>query len=172
MERTVSKQPRRGTAEDDPQLLRLRAQAQMNGGVVPVPFLGTTWQQRGPAYWRRRIGAVVLFVFLTIFVGAFAVAFTLGILEGTGHGPLGVVLAVLYDLTAVLGFGYGLRAVAKAPVIGRAWMPRVVVPIGCLAFVLMPFDTGLCLAMLLSMFGRDFMGEARARQITASIRRA
>jgi hypothetical protein len=167
----VSKQADRRALGDDPDLLRLRAAAQMHGGVVPVPFLGTTWQRRGAAYWRRRIGAVTLFVLLTAIVGAISFGLTLAILNGT-HGQLGVVLAVVYDLTAVLGFLYGLRVVAKAPSTGRGAMPRIFVPIGPLAFILVPFDTGLCLAVLLSMFGRDFTGEARARQITESIRHA
>jgi hypothetical protein len=166
----VSKKTDRGALGDDPDLLDLRAEAQMHGSVVPVPFLGTTWQQRGAAYWRRRIGAVVLFVLLTAIVAAISVGFTLAILNGTGHGPLGVALAVVYDLTAVVGFLYGLRVVARAPATSRGGMPRIFVPIGCLAFVLVPFDTGLCLAVLLSMFGRDFTGEAHARQITESIR--
>jgi hypothetical protein len=167
----VSKQADRGEPGDDPDLLRLRAQARMNGGVLPVPFLGTTWQQRGAAYWRRRVGAVALFVLLTLFVGAVAVGFTAAILAGTGHGPVGAVLAVVYDLTAVLGFISGSRRVAKAPATGQGAVPRTFVPFGCLAFVLAPFGTGLCLAVLLSMFGHNFTGEVRARQVTESIRR-
>jgi len=50
----------------------------LHGGVVPVPFLGTTWRQRGGPYWRRRVGAVVLFLVLLIFGGRNASA-SLGI---------------------------------------------------------------------------------------------
>jgi len=156
---------------EDPELLRLRAEARSHGGVVPVPFLGTTWQERGAAYWRRRIAAVVLFVLLTLFVGSIAAGFTVAILTGTGHGPLAVVLAVVYDLTAVLGFIAGSRRVAAAPATGRGGAPRTFVPFGCLAFVLAPFGTGLCLAVLLSMFGHSFTGVELAREITESIQR-
>jgi hypothetical protein len=156
----------RDVPDDD---LRLRAEARSHGNVVPVPFLGTTWQERGAAYWRRRVGAVALFVLLTLFVGALAVGFTIGILGGSGHGPVGVGLAVVYDLTAVPGFLTGLRRTG-APGGGRGRAPRTLVPSGCLAFVLAPFGTGLCLAVLGSMFGHDFLNEGRARNVTATIR--
>lgn len=154
------------SAKEDLKLLRLRAEARLHGGVVPIPFLGTTWQERGAAYWRRRIAAVALFMFLTLFVGFFAVAFTAGILNGAGQGPEGVILAVVYDLTAVIGFVVGLHRVTKAPADGRVAAPRTFVPFGFLAVVLAPFGAGLCLAVLLSMCGRQFIGEERARQVT------
>jgi len=42
----------------------------------------------------------------------------------------------------------------------------------CLALILAPFSFGLVLAVLLSMFGRDFTGERRAREVTTSLRPA
>jgi hypothetical protein len=149
---------------------RLAIAARLHGGVVPVPFLGTTWRQRGPAYWRRRAGAVTLFAMLTLVVGVIAAGFTVGIVKGTGARPIGIALAMVYDLTVLLGLRTGLRQVARAPD-DRRGAPRVVFPAGCLAFVIAPFAVGVCLAVLGSMFGRDFIGERRAREVTARLGR-
>jgi hypothetical protein len=143
---------------------RLRIEARLHGGVVPVPFLGTTWQERGGAYWRRRVGAVALFLLLTAIVGGIATGFTVGILRGAG-----VIPAVIYDLTLLPGVWMGLHQIGRAPMAGRG-APRVVYPAGCLAFVVAPFALGVCLAVLGAMFGRDFIGERRAREVTAQLR--
>jgi hypothetical protein len=150
---------------DDPATQRLRIEARLHGGVVPVPFLGTTWQQRGGPYWRRRAGAVVLFLVLLIFVGGMAVGFGLGI-AGGGHSATRIVIALLYALTAIPGVLLGLRIVADAPIDSSRSTPTTVAPIGLAALALAPFGTGLVVALLLSMFGRDFIGERRARSIT------
>jgi hypothetical protein len=142
---------------------RLRIEARLHGGVVPVPFLGTTWQQRGGAYWRRRIGAVALFLLLTVIVGGIAAGFTVGILKGAGVLP-----AAIYDLTLLPGVWIGLRQIGRAPLNPRNG-PRVVYPAGCLAFVVAPFALGVCLAVLGAMFRRDFIGERRAREVTAQL---
>jgi hypothetical protein len=142
---------------------RLRLRARLNGGVVPVPFLGNTWKSRGGAYWRRRIGAVVLFLLLFVLVGGMATGFTIGIV-GDGHNAVRIVLAVLYDLTAVLGVRTGLRKIAEAPFDDKAGGPGTHVPSGVLAFVLAPFGAGLVLTILVAMLGRDFIGERRARE--------
>jgi hypothetical protein len=44
----------------------------------------------------------------------------------------------------------------------------VFTPNGLLALVLAPFGTALILTMLLAMFGHDFIGERRARQISGT----
>ena len=121
------------------------------------------WQQRGGAYWRRRVGAVALFLLLTAVVGGIAAGFTVGILRGAG-----VVPAVIYDLTLLPGVWVGLRQLGRAP-LNRRGAPRVVYPAGCLAFVVAPFAVGICLAVLGAMFGRDFIGERRAREVTAGL---
>jgi hypothetical protein len=149
---------------DDPGTQRLRIAARLHGGVVPVPFLGITWQRRGGPYWRRRVGAVLLFVVLLAVVGGMAVGFGLGI-AGDGHSGTRIVLTVLYALTAVPGVLLGLRTVANAPLDTSRSAPTTVAPIGLLALALAPFGAGLVLVMLLSMFGRDFIGERRARTI-------
>jgi|SRR5882724_11927615 hypothetical protein len=148
---------------------RLRLLARLHDGVVPVPFLGTTWQARGGAYWRRRVGAVVVFVLALGLVGGMAVGFTIGI-AGDGHNPLRVAGAIAYDLTAVFGVRAGLRKLAEAPLDERGGTPRTFVPNGFLALVLAPLGTGLVLTMLLAMFRRDFIGERRAREATAAPR--
>ncbi len=143
---------------------RLRIEARLHGGVVPVPFLGTTWQQRGGAYWRRRVGAVALFLLLTAIVGGIAAGFTVGIVKGAGP-----IAGAIYGLTLLPGIWVGARQVGRAPLAGRGGAPRVVYPAGCLAFVVAPFALGVCLAVLAAMFGRDFIGEARARELTATL---
>lgn len=149
----------------DEQQLRLRAAARLHNGVIPVPFLGQTWQTRGAAYWRRRVGAVVLMLLLLALVGGMAAGFTIGI-AGDGDDAIRIALAVLYALTAVLGVRTGLRAIAAAPLDSRRGGPGTVFPNGLLALVLAPFGTGLVLTILLAMFGRDFIGERRAREMS------
>ena len=97
----MSHDPHPHRVADDPDVVRLRARARMHDGVVPVPFLGTTWRHRGRAYWRRRVGAVILLVALTVFVGAIATAFTAGIIAGIGHRPAGAIVGTLYALVAI-----------------------------------------------------------------------
>jgi hypothetical protein len=92
----------------DERRLRLRAEARLHDGVIPVPFLDQTWRTRGAAYWRRRVGAVILMVLLLALVGGMAVAFTIGIV-GDGDDAVRIVLAVLYALTAVAGVRTGRR---------------------------------------------------------------
>jgi hypothetical protein len=146
-------------AESDAQ--DLRVEAITHHGTVPVPFLGTTWRARGAAYWWRRAGAVVLFLALLALVGGMATGFSIGIF-GDGHSPVRVVLGVLYLLTVAPGLWLGGRMVARAPLVEDP-PATVVLPIGLLALVLAPFDTGLVLVLLLAMLGRDFLGERRAR---------
>jgi hypothetical protein len=143
---------------------RLRLQARLHGGVIPVPFLGTTWQTRGSSYWWRRIGAVVLFVLALTLAGGMAIGFTLGI-AGDGHDVIRVVPAILYDLTAVAGVRTGLRKIADAPLDDRTGAPRTFAPNGLLALVLAPYGTGLVCTLLIAMLGRDFLGERRAREL-------
>jgi hypothetical protein len=133
--------------------------------VVPVPFLGTTWRTRGAAYWWRRVGAVALFIVLLAFVGALAVGFTLGIV-GHAHEPVRIALGVAYVGTAVPGFIVGRRRVRSQATGRPGYVPRTVFPVALIAFLMGPFDTGLVLAILLTMFGHDFMGERRAREVT------
>jgi hypothetical protein len=147
---------------------RLRVQARLHDGVVPVPFLGTSWQTRGGSYWRRRVGAVLLFLLALALVGGMAVGFTLGIV-GDGQDTVRVVAAIVYALTAVLGVRTGLRMLANAPLDERGGAPRTFAPNGLLALILAPYGTGLVLTMLLAMFAPDFIGERRAREVSASM---
>lgn len=149
----------------DEQAVRLRAEARLHDGVIPVPFLGQTWPTRGAAYWRRRVGAVVVMLLVLALVGGMAVGFTIGIV-GPGDDVIRIALAVLYDLTAVAGVRTGLRKIAAAPLDDRRGGPGTFVPNGLLAFVLAPFGAGLVLTILLAMFGRDFIGERRARELS------
>src|SRR5689334_15513272 len=102
----------------DEQQLRLRAEARLHDGVIPVPFLGQTWRTRGAAYWRRRVGAVILMALLLALAGGMAVAFTIGII-GDGDDAIRIALAVLYASTAVAGVRTGVRKIAAAPLDDR-----------------------------------------------------
>lgn len=158
----------RKTSKPDEATIRLRMTARLHGGVVPVPFLGTTWQTRSGSYWRRRVGAVIVFVLALALIGGMAVGFTLGI-AGDRHDVVRVIAAIAYDLTAVLGVRTGLRKLAQAPLDERGGAPRTFVPSGVLALILAPYGTGLVLTMLLAMFSHDFIGERRAREISTTI---
>jgi hypothetical protein len=149
----------------DDQETRLRIQARLHDGVIPVPFLGATWQTRGGPYWRRRAGAVVVFVLALALVGGMATGFTIGI-AGGWHNAARVVAAFVYDLTAVLGVRAGLRRIAAAPLDERTGGPGTHVPSAAIALVLAPFGAGLVLTMLVAMVGRDFPGEDRARRLS------
>jgi hypothetical protein len=149
----------------DDQETRLRIQARLHDGVIPVPFIGTTWRTRGGSYWRRRAGAVLVFLLALALVGIVATGFTIGI-AGGGHNAARVVAAIVYDLTAVLGIRAGLRRIAAAPLDERTGGPGTHVPSALIALVLAPFGTGLVLTMLVAMFGRDFLGEDRARRLS------
>ena len=148
----------------DERELRLRMLAREHGGVVPVPFLGTTWQTHGAAYWRRRVGAAVVMLLSLALVGGLAVGFTIGIV-GSGDDVIRVALAVLYCLTALLGVRRGLRTIAAAPLDARSGGPRTFFPNGLLALAIAPYGTGFVLTILVAMLGRDFIGERAARSI-------
>jgi hypothetical protein len=94
-----------------------------------------------------------------------AVGFTIGIV-GNGSSAARIALAVVYDLTVIAGVRSGRRKIAAAPLDDRAGGPRTFVPNGLLALVLAPYGTGLILTMLLAMFGADFIGERRAREVS------
>jgi hypothetical protein len=139
--------------------------------VERVPFLGTTWQTRGPAYGRRRIGAVVLFLPVLALVGGMAVGFTIDVV-GDGYDAIGIALAVVYDPTTIAGVRSGPRKIATAPLDDRSGGPRTFFPNGLLALVLAPYGTDLILTTLLAMLGRDFIGERRAREVSKPSREA
>ena len=150
---------------------RLRLRARQNGGVVPVPFLGRTWQTRGGAYWRRRIGATALLLLLAVVASGIATGFTIGIV-GDGHDVVRVVLGVLYVLTAIPGVRTGLRKIAEAPLDDRSTgLPRTFVPNGLLALIIAPYSAAAVITVFLGTFGRDFLGERAAREVTQQISR-
>jgi hypothetical protein len=156
----MSKRP--ATPEETDRAM-LKAEAFLHGGVLPVPYLGTTWQQRGAPYWRRRVGTVLLYVFLLAFVGTFATGFSIGLFDG-GASTLSFVLTAAYVLTAIPGIVTGQRMIARSPLNFTRRRPGLVAANGVAAFIIAPFGTGVVLIFLLSMFGRDFIGERRARE--------
>lgn len=133
--------------------------------VVPVPFLGTTWVNRGAGYWWRRAGAALTLLLGSALVGVFVTGFTIGIIGGGGN-PVRVVLGVLYDLTAVLGVRTGLRIVAEAPHDSRLGLAGTHAPSGCLVFVIAPYTFAVVFTVFAAMLGPNFPGETRARALS------
>ena len=152
--------PRRKEWADTGELLDLWLEAGDHGGVVPVPFLGTTWADRGAAYWRRRIGAALLMALLTLSAGFMASGFTYSFVKD------GVLIAVAYGSTSLLGIRTGLRLVRRAPIDDSQERASVIFGGGIGALIFSPFALGLVLVILLSMLRRDFPGERRARELT------
>jgi hypothetical protein len=148
--------------------LRLKAMAATNDGIVPVWFLGKTWVRRGAAYWSRRVGAVLLLVVLLGFPVVWAAGCIVAVILDGKTTPVRVALTVLYALTIIPGLLIGRRVVARAPV-GAHDQPYGGVPAGLVAFVLAPIPAGVVLYVLLAMFGRDFIGERRAREASTLV---
>jgi len=141
----------------------LRGEALLHDGVLPIPFLGTTWARRGGAYWARRVGATALLALLTLVTGGLSAGFALGL--RSGGAPAAVV--ALYASTALIGVWTGSRLARRAPIDDSRERPRMVFVGGLGALVLTPIAAGVCLAVLAGTLGRDFLGERRARELTA-----
>lgn len=143
---------------------RLRVQADANGGLVPVPFVGTLWHSRGGAYWRRRIGGTLVLMVGTAFVGGISTGVAIGIL-GSHPNATRIAIAAIYVATVLPGLMYGWRIVRRMPLDARSG-PRN--PFGgCLVVLITPFVTGLCLAILFAALRPQFLGETRARALSS-----
>jgi hypothetical protein len=144
----------------------MRDDAREHDGIAAVTFLGRTWANRGPAYWVKRLLAILLYLLVAAAVTAMAVGFGIGILH-SGNPVIGTILFTLWLLTAVPGFAYGWRFMRRSATgfprknsfHGPAMGP------GCLVVVIVPFVAGLCLAVLLSTLLPHFPGEAQAKSI-------
>ncbi|HEX4222869.1 MAG TPA: hypothetical protein VHZ97_10930 [Pseudonocardiaceae bacterium] len=144
---------------------RLRVQADANGGLVPVPFVGTLWHSRGGAYWRRRIGGTLVLMVGTAFVGGISTGVAIGILGGGQLNATRVAIAAIYLATVLPGLMYGQRIVRRMPLDARAGPSN---PFGgCLVVLVTPFVTGVCLDILLAALRPQFLGETRARALSS-----
>lgn len=147
-----------------PSPLRYRTTSTPDGPVVHAPFIRDAWTARDARYWRRRVAATAAWIGLTAVAVGLAVLYVRAIAR-SGSTPA-VVFAVLYALLVVPGAFVGRRWVAAAP--GRRgntigyWGPTY--------FFLMPVAAGVGLAVLPDLVRADFLGERRARELTASWR--
>lgn len=90
--------------------------------LLSVPWVGTTWYGRGGAYWRGRVGAVVVLAALVaVYVLLYQLILRDAVHRGGHHAEFWVTVACMGALTlsgAVLG---GRR--------GLPWPLRVLLPI-------------------------------------------
>ncbi|MGI5242889.1 hypothetical protein [Dactylosporangium sp. CA-139066] len=139
-----------------------------DGPAVVLPWIGTTWLERGRDYRRRRAltsAGAVLGAVAAAALTAFAAVSVFGS-EGTG----GRVVFALIALPLV-AYGYFL---------GRLWLHHVPMKEtndagrgsyhGSLLVILAPLGIGFAAAALHRFFGEQFPGEQRAREMTQRLR--
>lgn len=150
--------------DDDYALLQMRLDVRESDGIYSLVFLKSSWVRRGFRYWWCRFWASVLYLFCLAFVGGLAFGFGVGISHV--HQPvLRIVLLSVYALTAVPGFivawngigagGFPAADDASGPTYGS----------GCLALIIAPIATGLCLAVFIKTLRPNFPGEKAARRV-------
>ncbi|GAB3653669.1 hypothetical protein GCM10027596_04400 [Nocardioides korecus] len=120
----------------------LPAQPRYRSGFVPVPWLGTSWVDRGPAYRQARVLAWVVMGLGTLLAWGMSAGFVVGALQVVG--PLGTTLVVAYLVVGVtlgLRFGWDLSGslAVRAP-----RFPVLVLPI------VLPFVCGALLAVVVA----------------------
>jgi hypothetical protein len=73
--------------------------------VEPLPVVGTTWYERGPAYWiRRALASVVLLAVLALYGGVVAL-----VRSGIGSAGASVVFLTITAVCTVASAGWYLR---------------------------------------------------------------
>jgi hypothetical protein len=126
-----------------------------------IPFLGTSWRERNGTYWRRRVLASLLLLLSTMFIGVFAVGFTVVIIGPAT--PVRLTLGVLYALTGLLGIRWGMRQVRAAPVTLRPTFGTRL-----LYLILAPASAIAVLTLFVASLGPEFLGERWAKQRSRS----
>lgn len=71
--------------------------------IQPVRMLGTTWYDRGPRYWLRRVGISSAYLFLTLFCGGFSALYVKTIVGVPEMPPALRVVVVVVAVAVVLG---------------------------------------------------------------------
>ncbi|HWE92077.1 MAG TPA: hypothetical protein VG317_21620 [Pseudonocardiaceae bacterium] len=138
--------------------------ARESGGVYRVVFLKDSWMRRGFRYWWRRFWASVLYLFCLAIAGLFAFGFGTGISHI--HQPvLRIVFLVIYGLTVVPGVVVGWNSIGAEGFPAKNSPSAPGYNSGCLAFIIAPFTTGLCLAVFAKTLLPQFPGEKAAREI-------
>ena len=111
-------------------------------GFVPVPWLGTSWVDRGSAYRQARVLAWVVMGLGTLLVWGMSVGFLIGVSQG--GGPVTKTLVVVYFLVGTaVGLRFGWRFSSSLGVRGPRY-PVVVLPI------VFPFLCGAMLAIMVA----------------------
>ncbi|MFF4810675.1 hypothetical protein ACFY03_20925 [Micromonospora chersina] len=139
-----------------------------DGPVVRAPFLGGTWHGRGRDYRRRRRIATAVVLIVTLLAVALSSLFVVGLARpGTLPARL---FASAYGLTVLAGLALGRTWVAQAPARPRWADDGLTTSLGITIFLLVPVLAGFGIALLPELFGADFPGERRARELTAMLR--
>lgn len=144
----------------DDNALEIHGLATLHDGIVPVPLLAQTWVDRGAAYWCRRFGAVLLYLFFLSTSGLFTAADLILIRDDLHHTLTGVIGWIIFGVLIVVGFAWGVRSVRRAPVVAFS---RVAILASPLIFLTGPAVSAWAVVWLLCMFGRDYPGERKAR---------
>jgi len=86
--------------------------------IDPLPWFGTTWYERGPAYWWRRVAVSVGLLFCIAVLMPFVIG-ALSAIDSWGHIALVIALAVMAS-----------AGVATATWMWRTWWVDVPAPSG------------------------------------------
>jgi hypothetical protein len=141
-------------------------------------MLGTTWQDRGPAYWRRRVGLSVLMLAVlaldVLLVGSFLVGFWQG--ARTGAIVVGTVIVLFGIVAGVLTWRRAGRIDQAGGVSGRdarlagrvgattGTLARAGSGLGALVLVVLSIVlVGPIVALVLRTFDRELYVERRAK---------
>jgi hypothetical protein len=154
---------RRGKAASEREI-RVRTTVVHGRPAVVVPFIGTLWLQRGAAYQRRRRLAAAAFGGVSVTATALSALFIAGLARPATAAAFAA--ATGYGLLVVVGVVVGRRWLVRTPARSRWASDGISGMLGVLLFVFVPVLAGFGLAVLPAMFGRQFPGEQRARELS------
>lgn len=102
-------QTRRSSGAEPPRFIERMYNRTMPRSIENLPFLGTTWYTRGPAYWFRRVLASMLML-----LGLFAAtAITVGLTAAIAQSKVGIGVKISSLLVIALAIAYSfVRAFA------------------------------------------------------------
>jgi hypothetical protein len=135
---------------------RARRRLEQSAGTEPaqayVPSLrivGTTWQERGTAYWWRRFWYAVFLLLVVAVIAAAGAAALVGIWQAS-HGGFWVVLPLALAVVAVTGslewWQSTRRSPSGSPAASYRWALPAALVIG-LGFLFLPYGGWLVLAL-------------------------
>jgi hypothetical protein len=83
--------------------------------VERVPWLGTTWYERGPAYWARRLALTVFVLAILALYTAIVALFLAGVYDSSGRHAWFYGLLAFEIVFSVLTGGYFLYRMIRHP---------------------------------------------------------